>query len=287
MPFDGHPWGRPGVVLPQERHGAASSQPMAPQSFRSSRLTSRSPFPVALGFRARRGCTRGGWAPPGSPRAGMRFCMACRTRAGTSTRWRVRGCSMSGGPGATCSNASCGSACTGPRSLDVAPESPGGSAPRAAAVGGGRLPGCPGSAVPGTECRGPANRVDARTPAPGVGRTGIGGGGGHGGGGMDRSAPAAVEHCQYGPSAEVGGPQTGLPGRPRRQLREAIPHDERTDDVPVEMGIWRVDTPRPQRLSGMRLPSEEELETFLAEDPSLLGDPLLIIGRQVRTDFGT
>lgn len=43
MPFDGHPWGRPGVVLPQERHGAASSQPMAPQSFRSSRLTSRSP----------------------------------------------------------------------------------------------------------------------------------------------------------------------------------------------------------------------------------------------------
>lgn len=57
--------------------------------------------------------------------------------------------------------------------------------------------------------------------------------------------------------------------------------------MPVEMGIWRVDTPRPQRLSGMRLPSEEELETFLAEDPSLLGDPLLIIGCQVRTDFGT
>lgn len=57
--------------------------------------------------------------------------------------------------------------------------------------------------------------------------------------------------------------------------------------MPVEMGIWRVDSSGPQRLSGMRLPSEEDLERFLEEDPSLLGDPLLIIGRQVRTDFGT
>ncbi|MGK7222137.1 hypothetical protein ACSNO4_05005 [Kocuria flava] len=57
--------------------------------------------------------------------------------------------------------------------------------------------------------------------------------------------------------------------------------------MPVEMGIWRVDTSGPRRLSGMRLPSEEDLERFLEEDPSILGDPLLIIGRQVRTDFGT
>lgn len=57
--------------------------------------------------------------------------------------------------------------------------------------------------------------------------------------------------------------------------------------MPIEMGLWRIDEDRPRRLTASRLPSEAALEEFLEFDPSLLGERLLVIGRQVRTPFGT
>lgn len=56
--------------------------------------------------------------------------------------------------------------------------------------------------------------------------------------------------------------------------------------MPVEMGIWRVDGVSPRRLTTATLPSEKALEDFLEQDPALLGERLLVIGRQVRTPYG-
>ena len=56
--------------------------------------------------------------------------------------------------------------------------------------------------------------------------------------------------------------------------------------MPVEMGMWRIDGDTPRRLSAATLPSEATLEQYLEKDPSLLGDRLLVIGRQVRTPHG-
>jgi len=53
----------------------------------------------------------------------------------------------------------------------------------------------------------------------------------------------------------------------------------------VRMQIWRSDgDPEPLTLSGT--PNEKQLEILLEKDPSILGQPLLVIGRQVRTDLG-
>lgn len=56
--------------------------------------------------------------------------------------------------------------------------------------------------------------------------------------------------------------------------------------MPVEMGIWRIDGHAPRRLGSSVLPSEATLEEFLERDPTLLGERLLVIGRQVRTPYG-
>lgn len=56
--------------------------------------------------------------------------------------------------------------------------------------------------------------------------------------------------------------------------------------MPIEMGVWRLDGAAPRRLPAGRLPTEAELETFLEQDSSLLGQQLLVIGRQVRTPYG-
>lgn len=56
--------------------------------------------------------------------------------------------------------------------------------------------------------------------------------------------------------------------------------------MPVEMGMWRIDGDTPRRLGTSTLPSEATLEEFLERDPSLLGERLLVIGRQVRTPYG-
>lgn len=56
--------------------------------------------------------------------------------------------------------------------------------------------------------------------------------------------------------------------------------------MPMEMGIWRIDGDAPRRLGTARLPSEATLEDYLEQDPSLLGERLLVIGRQVPTAHG-
>lgn len=53
--------------------------------------------------------------------------------------------------------------------------------------------------------------------------------------------------------------------------------------MPVEIGVWRMDGDTPRRLSATMMPTELMLEDFLERDPSLLGNRLLVIGRQVRT----
>lgn len=56
--------------------------------------------------------------------------------------------------------------------------------------------------------------------------------------------------------------------------------------MPVEMGIWRIDRGQPVRLDRAAMPSEAALEDLIEKDPSLLGERLLIIGRQVRNAHG-
>lgn len=55
--------------------------------------------------------------------------------------------------------------------------------------------------------------------------------------------------------------------------------------MPVEMKMWRIDGDDPRPLASAVLPSEATLEDFLEKDPSMLGDRLLVIGRQVRTPY--
>ena len=50
--------------------------------------------------------------------------------------------------------------------------------------------------------------------------------------------------------------------------------------------MWRIDGDTPKRLTSAMLPSEATLEQYLEKDPSLLGDRLLVIGRQVKTPHG-
>lgn len=54
----------------------------------------------------------------------------------------------------------------------------------------------------------------------------------------------------------------------------------------IEMGLWRVDGERPTRLTPSALPLEGWLENYLAAEPGLLGETLLLIGRQVATAQG-
>lgn len=53
----------------------------------------------------------------------------------------------------------------------------------------------------------------------------------------------------------------------------------------LEVGLWRVDG-SPVKLQSSALPLESQLETMIEQDPTLLGSDLLLIGRQVPTDFG-
>ncbi len=56
--------------------------------------------------------------------------------------------------------------------------------------------------------------------------------------------------------------------------------------MPVEMGLWRAEGGKLARLESTGVPLESELEDYIEQDPGLLGDPLLLIGRQVRTRHG-
>ncbi|TDB92520.1 DUF91 domain-containing protein [Actinomadura sp. 7K534] len=56
--------------------------------------------------------------------------------------------------------------------------------------------------------------------------------------------------------------------------------------MPVEVGLWRVDGGKPQRMSSTGIEREKQLEDLIEHDPAILGYPLLIIGRQVATRSG-
>lgn len=53
----------------------------------------------------------------------------------------------------------------------------------------------------------------------------------------------------------------------------------------MEIGLWRIDDGIQQVKLG-DMPSEEQLEALLERDPTILGERLLIIGRQIQTDRG-
>lgn len=55
--------------------------------------------------------------------------------------------------------------------------------------------------------------------------------------------------------------------------------------MPVEMGLWRVDD-KPVRLVPGGMPTEARLEELIEAEPTILGEPLLILGRQVATSSG-
>ncbi len=54
----------------------------------------------------------------------------------------------------------------------------------------------------------------------------------------------------------------------------------------LELGLWRLSASGPSRITSMRMPTEQALEELVAADASVLGAPLLIIGRQVPTAYG-
>src|SRR4051812_35512137 len=56
--------------------------------------------------------------------------------------------------------------------------------------------------------------------------------------------------------------------------------------MPLEVGLWRVDGAKPIRITPSGGPLESQLEQMIESDPSILGTPLLLIGRQVPTDYG-
>ncbi|MDP2014325.1 MAG: hypothetical protein Q8L05_08880, partial [Actinomycetota bacterium] len=55
--------------------------------------------------------------------------------------------------------------------------------------------------------------------------------------------------------------------------------------MPLNIGLWRVDGVV-QSVPSTAMPSEARLETLIEADPAILGQPLLLIGRQVTTSHG-
>jgi hypothetical protein len=56
--------------------------------------------------------------------------------------------------------------------------------------------------------------------------------------------------------------------------------------VALEIGLWRVDSGAPVRVGASGFPLEARLEELIQSDPTILGEPLLVVGRQVPTAFG-
>jgi hypothetical protein len=56
--------------------------------------------------------------------------------------------------------------------------------------------------------------------------------------------------------------------------------------MPLEVGLWRVDGDAPLRIRSTGIELETQLEQLIEHDPAILGDPLLLIGRQVPTSTG-
>ncbi|MYW02313.1 endonuclease NucS domain-containing protein, partial [Streptomyces sp. SID3343] len=56
--------------------------------------------------------------------------------------------------------------------------------------------------------------------------------------------------------------------------------------MPTGVAVWRMDEDGPRRLRPAMMPLEQDLETVIEADPDVLGERLLVIGRQVRTTHG-
>jgi len=56
--------------------------------------------------------------------------------------------------------------------------------------------------------------------------------------------------------------------------------------MPLEVGLWRIDGTMPVKVMPSGVPLESQLEIMIEADPTILGTPLLLIGRQVPTDYG-
>lgn len=54
----------------------------------------------------------------------------------------------------------------------------------------------------------------------------------------------------------------------------------------MEMGLWRADGNHLTRITPTAIGLEAHLESYIESDPSMLGETLLIIGRQVPTAHG-
>jgi RecB family endonuclease NucS len=55
--------------------------------------------------------------------------------------------------------------------------------------------------------------------------------------------------------------------------------------MPLQIGLWRVDG-KPTRLATSSIQFERRLEELIESDITMLGEPLLILGRQVPTAYG-
>ncbi|MYW01849.1 endonuclease NucS domain-containing protein, partial [Streptomyces sp. SID3343] len=56
--------------------------------------------------------------------------------------------------------------------------------------------------------------------------------------------------------------------------------------MPTGVAVWRMDGDGAQRLQPAMMPLEQDLEAVIETDPDILGERLLVIGRQVRTTHG-
>lgn len=54
----------------------------------------------------------------------------------------------------------------------------------------------------------------------------------------------------------------------------------------IEMGLWRANGDKLSRITPTSIGLESQLETYIESDPTMLGETLLIIGRQIPTAFG-
>ncbi|MGX2994935.1 hypothetical protein JNUCC64_11650 [Streptomyces sp. JNUCC 64] len=56
--------------------------------------------------------------------------------------------------------------------------------------------------------------------------------------------------------------------------------------MPTEVALWRIENGKAQPLQTAVMPSESSLEDMIESDPDILGETLLVIGRQVHTAHG-
>ncbi len=54
----------------------------------------------------------------------------------------------------------------------------------------------------------------------------------------------------------------------------------------IQMKLWRIEGDRPMPLSSAKLDLERRLEDWICQDLSLVGEDLLLLGRQVATAYG-